>query len=299
MTILTILDPGPLSLVQDRGRTGYADLGVGRSGAADLPAMQLANRLVGNPAGAAVIEVTLGDLTLRVDGPTWIAITGAPLAVLAGGRARWTGEPVPVPAGGCVELGRPERGLRSYLAVRGGVAVAPVLGSRSTDRLSGLGPKPLVAGARIPVGTPCGRWMPVDTATEFPPPGIDEDVKLSLMFGPRDDWFEPEARELLLGSRFEVTADSDRVGLRISGPVLPRRVSAELASEGVVQGSLQVPPGGRPTIFGPDHPVTGGYPVIAVVPSRDHHLTAQLRPGQGIRFRDALASRSAGPTARK
>lgn len=149
MTALTVLDPGPLSLVQDRGRTGYADLGVGRSGAADLPAMELANRLVGNPVGAAVVEVTLGGLTVRADEPTWIAVTGAPLAVRAGGRARWTGEPIPVPAGGCVELGRPDRGLRSYLAVRGGVAVTPVLGSRSTDRLSGLGPEPLVAGARV------------------------------------------------------------------------------------------------------------------------------------------------------
>jgi len=284
VTTLTVVDPGPLALVQDRGRTGYADLGVGRSGAADLPAMELANRLVGNPPGAAVVEVTLGGLRLHADTTVWIAVTGAPVPVLVGGRARWTGEPVPVRAGECVELGRPDRDLRSYLAVRGGVEVPPVLGSRSTDLLSGLGPAPLTAGSTLPVGTPPASWQPVDSSPVAPPPADDHDLHLPLVLGPRDDWFEPEARGLLLGSRFEVTPDSDRVGLRIAGPTLPRRHSRELPSEGVVRGSVQVPPGGRPTIFGPDHPVTGGYPVIGVVPSSAVHLTAQLRPGQGLRF---------------
>ena len=284
MTTLTVVDPGPLALVQDRGRTGYADLGVGRSGAADLPALELANRLVGNAPDAAVVEVTLGGLTLRANAAVWIAVTGAPVPVRVGGRARWSGEPVPVAAGECVELGRPDRGLRSYVAVRGGIEVAAVLGSRSTDLLSGLGPAPLTVGSTLPVGTPPACWRPVDSAPGAPPPAVDDDLYLPLVLGPRDDWFEPEARRLLLGSRFEVTPDSDRVGLRIAGPALPRRVARELTSEGVVRGSVQVPPGGRPTIFGPDHPVTGGYPVIAVVPSCAVHLTAQLRPGQGIRF---------------
>jgi biotin-dependent carboxylase-like uncharacterized protein len=284
VTTLTVVDPGPLALVQDRGRTGYADLGVGRSGAADLPAMELANRLVGNSPDAAVVEVTLGGLMLRADAAVWIAVTGAPVPVRVGGRARWSEEPVPVAAGECVELGRPDRGLRSYVAVRGGIEVAAVLGSRSTDLLSGLGPAPLTVGSTLPVGTPSASWRPVDSAPGAPPPAVDDDLHLPLVLGPRDDWFEPEARRLLLGSRFEVTPDSDRVGLRIAGPALPRRVARELTSEGVVRGSVQVPPGGRPTIFGPDHPVTGGYPVIAVVPSCAVHLTAQLRPGQGIRF---------------
>ncbi|HET9423299.1 MAG TPA: biotin-dependent carboxyltransferase family protein [Nocardioides sp.] len=286
MTTLTVVDPGPLALVQDRGRTGYADLGVGRSGAADLPAMELANRLVGNPHDAAVVEITLGGLRLVADAPAWIAVTGAPVPVRVGVRARWSGEPVPVPAGECVELGLATQGLRCYLAVRGGIEVAPVLGSRSTDLLSGLGPAPLTAGSTLPVGTPYPSWRPVDTAPGAPPPAVDQDLHLPLVLGPRDDWFEPEARSLLLGSRFEVTPDSDRVGLRIAGPTLPRRVTRELSSEGVVRGSVQVPPGGRPTIFGPDHPVTGGYPVIGVVPSCAVHLTAQLRPGQGIRFHE-------------
>jgi biotin-dependent carboxylase-like uncharacterized protein len=284
VTILTVVDPGPLALVQDRGRAGYAHLGVGRSGAADLPAMDLANRLVGNPQDAAVVEITLGGLRLRADNPVWIAVTGAPVPVRVGGRARWSGEPVPVAARECVEIGMAVRGLRCYLAVRGGIEVAPVLGSRSTDLLSGLGPAPLEVGSTLPVGTTSATWRPVDTAPAAPPPTVDADLHLPLVLGPRDDWFAPEARSLLLGSRFEVTPDSDRVGLRIAGPTLPRRITRELSSEGVVRGSVQVPPGGRPTIFGPDHPVTGGYPVIGVVPSFAVHLTAQLRPGQGIRF---------------
>ncbi len=163
MTTLTVVDPGPLALVQDRGRTGYADLGVGRSGAADLPALELANRLVGNAPDAAVVEVTLGGLTLRANAAVWIAVTGAPVPVRVGGRARWSGEPVPVAAGECVELGRPDRGLRSYVAVRGGIEVAAVLGSRSTDLLSGLGPAPLTVGSTLPVGTPPACWRPVDS----------------------------------------------------------------------------------------------------------------------------------------
>jgi len=283
---LTIVDPGPLALVQDHGRHGYAALGVGRSGAADPPAMRLANRLVGNPVGAAVLEATLGGLRLVADAPTWIAVTGAPAPLRVGGRAYWTGEPVAVPPGAEVALGRPARGLRSYLAVRGGIDVPAVLGSRSTDLLSGLGPPRLREGTLLPVGVAGAPWYPVDAPAAGGPPS-DGDVELPVVLGPRDDWFEPEALEVLLTSRFEVTADSDRIGLRIAGPTLARRVTDELASEGTVRGAIQVPPGGRPTIFGPDHPVTGGYPVIAVVPSTAVHLTAQLRPGQGIRFREA------------
>ncbi|WP_426243342.1 biotin-dependent carboxyltransferase family protein [Nocardioides sp. LHG3406-4] len=282
---LTITTPGMRALVQDAGRDGWAYLGVGRSGAADRPAMELANRLVGNEEHAAVIEVTNGGLELRFDASTWFAVTGAPLLVRVGTRARWTHEAIPVSADEAVRLEMPARGLRSYLAVRGGLLVEPVLGSRSTDLLSGLGPAPLAPGDVLTLGPPVGPVPAVDVVAPVLPAAADEDVFLPVRLGPRADWFEPGAVDLLLAERFEVTADSNRIGVRLGGPTLPRRNDDELASEGVVEGSVQAPPDGRLTLFGPDHPVTGGYPVIAVVDSRALSLVAQLRPGQGVRFR--------------
>ncbi|MFF2479189.1 biotin-dependent carboxyltransferase family protein [Streptomyces sp. NPDC058066] len=281
---LTVVEPGMLSLVQDRGRTGYAHLGVGRAGAADLPAMTLANRILGNDESAPVVEVTNGGLVFTCSTPSFVAVAGAPLAVRAGARRRWTHEVLPVAAGEVVALGMPQYGLRSYVAVRGGIHVAPVLGSCSTDRLSGLGPERLRAGATLGIGPARGRLPVADLVVAPPPPDPAEDVRLPVRPGPRADWFEPEALVTLLKSRFEVTQDSDRVGVRLAGPALPRRTLSELTSEGVVEGSLQAPPGGRLTLFGPDHPVTGGYPVIAVVREWAMSVVAQLRPGQGVRF---------------
>ncbi len=284
MTTITVVEPGLRALVQDSGRHGWAHLGVGRSGAADRVAMALANRLMGNDPGAAVIEVTNGGLELSFDAPTWVAVTGAPLPVRAGTRARWTHEAIAVSAGEDVRLGMPDRGLRSYVAVRGALLVDAVLGSRSTDLMSGLGPAPLSAGDVLPVGSPQGPVPVADVVAVAMPAAPDEDVVLPVQLGPRADWFEPAAIDLLLAERFEVTADSDRIGVRLAGPALPRRIQDELVSEGMVEGSLQVPPDGRLTLFGPDHPVTGGYPVIGVVPSRALAPVAQLRPGQGVRF---------------
>ncbi|GAA3673462.1 biotin-dependent carboxyltransferase family protein [Nocardioides ginsengisoli] len=281
---VTVVEPGLLALVQDLGRTGYAHLGVGRSGAADPVAMRLANRMLGNDESAPVVEVTNGGLVLTVDGPCLIAVTGAPLSVTVGARRRWTHEVIAVGAGEQVALGTPRQGLRSFLAVRGGFDVPPVLGSCSTDLLSGIGPAPLTAGTVLDVGLATDPRPTTDLVVAPPPPMPDEDVRLPVRIGPRDDWFEPEALRMLFRSRFEVTPDSDRIGVRLDGPSMPRRIRSELTSEGVVEGSLQAPPGGRLTVFGPDHPVTGGYPVIAVVRARALPMVAQLRPGQGVRF---------------
>lgn len=283
---LIVVEPGLRSLVQDAGRPGWAHLGVGRSGPSDRPAMALANRLVGNDEGAAAVEVTNGGLELYFSAPTWIAVTGAPLSVQVGTRARWTHEAFMAKADEVVRLGMPQRGLRSYLAIRGGLQVESVLGSRSTDLMSGLGPAPLASGDVLPVGPPPRRPIPVaDGFAPRMPAASDQDIFLPVELGPRADWFQPAAIDLLLGERFEATADSDRIGVRLAGPELPRRIRDELVSEGVVEGSLQAPPSGRLTLFGPDHPVTGGYPVIAVVPSHALAPVAQLRPGQGVRFR--------------
>jgi biotin-dependent carboxylase-like uncharacterized protein len=169
------------------------------------------------------------------------------------------------------------RGVRSYLAVRGGVTVPPVLGSRSTDTLSGIGPAPLRAGDRIPVGTSGGDVVGASAAEPAPR------TVLPVRLGPRDDWFTPAARAALLAATWTVRPESDRVGVRLDGPVLARARPGELPSEPTLPGAVQVPPDGRPIVFGPDAPVTGGYPVIAVVTDLDP--AAQLRPGASVRFR--------------
>jgi len=274
---------GPLTTVQDLGRPGHGGIGVSPSGAADRGSLQLANRLVGNDPGAAALEVTFGGLRVRAHRDCTLAITGAPCPIDVDGRAEPVNAVLRVRAGERVELGTPPSGLRSYLAVRGGIAVEPVLGSRSTDVLSGLGPEQVGAGTRLPVGPPPRRFPQVDLAPVAAEPAGD--LVLPVVLGPRADWFAEAAISALLGEPFEVSADSNRVGMRLDGPELPRVRTEELPSEGMVLGSLQVPPSGRPTLFLADHPVTGGYPVIAVVCASDVDRAAQARPGRRIRFR--------------
>lgn len=280
--MIEVVRAGPLTTVQDLGRPGLAHLGVGHSGPADRPAARLANRLVGNAESAAVLEVTFGGLTVRFGRDSTVALTGAPLGIRVSGHAGAMHTPIPVSAGNTLELELPEQGVRTYLAVRGGIAVDPVLGSRSTDMLSGLGPPVLADSVRLPVGDAVISFPNVDVA---PVGELPAEVVLSVRLGPRDDWFVDSACEVLASEPYEVTPDSDRVGLRLRGPALERRRTEELPSEGLVEGALQVTPDGMPVLFLADHPVTGGYPVIAVVDSDLIHLAAQARPGQQVRFR--------------
>jgi biotin-dependent carboxylase-like uncharacterized protein len=279
--VIEVEAPGPLTTVQDLGRPGLSALGVGRSGAADRGALRLANRLVGNPESAAALELTLGGLTARFWVTATIALTGAPCPVTVGGRQGFGNGPITVHAGERVQLGVPARGLRTYLAVRGGIDVPEVLGSRATDLLSGLGPEPLTAGARLPIGTSRGPWPGVDQA---PVATLPDELVLHLLPGPRDDWFTPGARREFGRSTYAVSAQSNRIGLRFDGPSLVRAKDAELPSEGMVRGAVQVPPDGKPVLFLADHPVTGGYPVIGVVEPADVDLAAQARPGQHVSF---------------
>jgi biotin-dependent carboxylase-like uncharacterized protein len=280
--VLTVVAPGPRATVQDRGRPGFAAVGVPASGAADRRAHDLANRLVGNAPSAATVEATAGGLRVRAERTVLVAVTGAEVPVDVDGRPAPRNAPVVVVAGSVLGLGVPARGLRAYLAVRGGVAVPPVLGSRSTDALSGLGPPPLAAGDRLPVGDLAAGQPFVDVAPVAPVP--DRPV-LRVLPGPRRDWLAPDAWTALREAAWTVTADSDRVGLRLAGPRLLRAREDELPSEGLVPGAVQVPPDGAPVLFLADHPVTGGYPVLAVVVTDDLPLAAQLRPGDGLRFR--------------
>jgi biotin-dependent carboxylase-like uncharacterized protein len=291
--MIEIVRPGPFATIQDLGRPGQAALGVGASGAADRRALRLANRLVGNPEDAAGIEITLGGFVARFDRLARVAVTGAPCESSVGMYA-----PAYLRAGEELRLGTPSAGLRTYLAVAGGIDVPPVLGSRATDTLAGLGPERLREGARLPLGAVRGDPPGVDSAPVAPP---EADPVLRLLPGPRADWFTDDALELLVREPFTVTQDADRVGIRLDGPELERRdPGRELRSEGMVEGALQVPPNGRPVLFLADHPVTGGYPVIAVVEPEDVPAAAQVRPGARVRFRRANSGfarprRASGP----
>ncbi|MEU8250012.1 biotin-dependent carboxyltransferase family protein [Nonomuraea sp. NPDC048916] len=279
--MIEVLAPGPYATVQDLGRHGYAHLGVPGSGAADAGSLRLANRLVGNPEGAAGIELTYGGARLVFRSGAWVAVTGAPcpLEPLAGASGMYA--PFWVPAGGEVRFGAPSRGLRTYLAVRGGIAVEPVLGSRSTDSLSGLGPEPLRAGTVLPVGA---VDAPAPISVDLAPPRAPGPAVLRLLPGPRDDWFVPGALAELCAEPYEVSQDSNRVGVRLRGRELARSREGELPSEGMVIGAVQVPPSGQPIVFLADHPPTGGYPVIGVVVTADLAIAAQLCPGDEVRF---------------
>ena len=279
--MLTVVVPGALATVQDGGRPGWASIGVPRSGAADRPAAALANRLVGNDPAAAVVEVTAGGLRLRAGRTLLVAVTGPPAPVAVDGRAAPLNAPMTLRPGAELALGLPAVGLRNYVAVRGGIGVPEVLGSRSTDLLSVLGPAPLRAGDVLPVGD-LAADEPIVDVVAVPPP-VDRPV-LRVLPGPRRDWFEPVAWTALTSGEWTVTADSDRIGLRLAGPPLRRATSGELPSEGLVPGAIQVPPDGAPVLFLADHPVTGGYPVLAVVVTADQPAAAQFRPGDTFRF---------------
>ncbi len=275
---LTVLDAGPLTTVQDAGRPGLAHLGVPHSGFLDAPAARLANRLVGNGSGAALLETTAGGVTLRADVALVVAVAGAGAEVLVDGHGAAWGEPVSLPAGSVLRVGPARTGVRGYVAVSGGVRSERVLGSRSTDTLSGLGRPPLADGDVLPVGAG-RRPRPVDA-----PRVTNADGVLRVTAGQRDDWVAGGVRRLAERT-WTVAADSNRVALRLSGEALERSRDDELPSEGLVLGAVQVPPDGQPLVFLADHPTTGGYPVIGVVLTEDLWQCAQLRPGEPVGFR--------------
>ena len=272
----------------DLGRPGYADIGVPPSGALDLPALALANRLVGNAESAAGLEVLLGGIELVAESPCLLAVTGPPVAVtvVRGGRSEPVGShrPVYLGSGDRLVVAAPESGLRCYLGVRGGIDVRPVLGSRSTDVLSGLGPPPLRAGQRLPVG---GEWGEPADVDLVPASVLPAERTVTVVLGPREDWFDDPAAGLGAAA-WTVSSTSNRIGLRLQGTALtrePDREGAELPSEPLVTGAVQVPPSGQPVIFLADHPTTGGYPVVGVVVHADLPALAQARPGSTVRMR--------------
>ena len=280
---LEVVATGPLTLVQDLGRPGLAALGVGRSGAADRDAFRLGARLLAQDYTAAALEVTLGGLAVRAHGDLMVALTGAEAPVTVEDRQVATRSPLSLRDGETLRIGTPAAGLRTYLSVRGGVDVPAVLGSRATDTLSGIGPPPVKAGDLLPVGPPPRTFPVVDHAPAARPAAGP--MVLHVLPGPRDDWLA--ATDALTAATWTVSSRSDRVGIRLEGPALqrhPTREGQELPSEGVVRGAIQVPAGGEPVLFLADHPVTGGYPVVAVVREDDVDAAAQAVPGHQVRI---------------
>ncbi|GAB2732575.1 5-oxoprolinase subunit B/C family protein [Sinomonas soli] len=300
---LVVVRAGLQTTVQDAGRPGRAALGVSPAGALDRGALRRANRMAGNAPDAPALEVLLGGLELRAEQDQVLAVTGArvPLRIRPAddaqghdpsaqghdpsrGREAPLDAPFALLAGETLSVGAPTRGLRTYLAVRGGLDAELVLGSASTDTLSGIGPAPLADGDALAVAP--ARGAHVVGLPEIPPPLPDPALptELRVLPGPRQDWFTDASARAFFEQEWTVTAQSNRVGVRLDGAPLERAKDGELTSEGTARGAIQVPASGLPVLFLADAPVTGGYPVIGVVVSADLDLAAQLPPGAPVRF---------------
>lgn len=289
--MIRIRQTGPQALIQDRGRFGLAGTGVSPSGVFDRMSAIRANHALGNHDDAAVIEILMGSFEFETTTSAHMLLTGmgAPFSITsASGDVRWgySNEIVDLEPGDVVFIKMARTGLRGYLSFRGGLAVPKVLGSRATDVMSNLGPAPLQAGDELEIGTDIGEpaWWPA--LRNIPPlwrtPRVHE---LAVVLGPRNDWFTEEAQQEFFNQEFEVSSESNRIGIRLnSATPLTRLRTDELASEGMTRGSIQVPPSGNPVIFGPDYPVTGGYPVIGVLTRRSSDHSGQLAPGDAVRF---------------
>ncbi|GAB2500940.1 KipI antagonist [Corynebacterium atrinae] len=281
---LTVLSPGLQTLFQDLGRPGHGDIGVNSSGAVDRGSAWTANSLLGNDRHATLLE-NIGGLSLEALVDTVLAVTGAHAEVTitdanGASSARSLAAPLQLTAGSTLTVSPPTEGMRNYLAVRGGFVAPETLGSSSTDILSGLGPAPVSEGETLSVGDA------VTTAAvgkQCPNPLLTGDIR--CVRGPRADWFSREEQHRFSTMEWSVTSQSNRVGVRLDAPEpLTRTRDGELASEGMISGSIQVPPNGLPVIFLADHPVTGGYPVIGTVVAEDLDIVAQLSPGATVRF---------------
>lgn len=308
-----VVATGLQALFQDAGRPGQARQGVSASGALDATAFRVANQLLGNEADATVIELLHGGFALRALTRTVVAVTGATgsLDLKDASGVLLPAEchvPLAMEPGDVLTVGAPERGLRSYLAVRGGFDVVPVLGSSATDTLAGVGPEPLRVGQGLAVGQRIrgavdaaeAGMAKLETLLPHLPDSVQPDLRdadavrrhaivLDLVLGPRTDWFDGESLELLQQQCWQVTQQSNRVGLRLLGEKPLQRAAGfqgrELPSEGTALGALQVPANGQPVLFLADHPLTGGYPVIGCVAPHHLDLAAQLPPGVFVRFK--------------
>jgi len=277
---LLVLAAGLPALFQDLGRPGLAAQGIGRSGAADRAALREANRLVGNPPGSPAIEIT-APLHLRAECAAVLAVSEAARLLLNDRTALPAGQAFALDPGDELRI-TPESGVYAYLAARRGFDVAPVLGSAARDTLAGIGPAPLVAGDRVGLGA--GHADAVGLASLAPAPIPSGVIEVPVTLGPRADWFDAETLARFLAQGWQVSPRISRIGTQLSGEPLTRRDQSELASEATPRGAIQIPHSGLPVLFLADHPVTGGYPVIAVIADAALDRVAQAAPGTTLRF---------------
>ena len=289
---IKVIAPGVLTTVQDGGRFGHQAAGIPEAGAMDRASLALANRLAGNPAGAAALELTVFGGTFEFDGDGTIALTGADMHPLRNGSPVPMNLAIEMEPGDRLELGAAEKGVRTYLAVSGGIDVPVVLGSRSTDlksRLGGLEGRKLKAGDVLESGAAALAeaqepfFGPVlqRLAQAANPEGI---TQIRFLFGPQDAMFSEEAKRTFTENIYTLSAACDRMGYRLEGPAVLSRNGTDILSEGICFGSIQVPANGQPIVMMADHPTTGGYAKIGTVLSEDLPLMAQLGPGKRICF---------------
>lgn len=280
--MLTVLRAGLLSMVQDGGRHGYRHLGVSQSGALDLPALQIANLLVGNPINYAGIEITLGQFSVVFNQKSWISLTGADCKATLDGKALWTGWRYPVKRGQTLVLNKPKRGMRSYLAISGGIAVPEVLGSYGTDlsaKFGGLEGRTLQDGDRLSIGKPLRK---LEKSV-----GVQQMLfnnRVRVLNGPEFNEFTKESQDNFWRTPWQLSPNSNRMGYRLNGSDLKRQTNREMLSHGVLPGVIQVPHNGQPIILMADAQTTGGYPRIASIIAADLYNLAQIRLGESVHF---------------
>jgi antagonist of KipI len=281
---LIVIRSGMLTTVQDLGRWGLQDSGVPVAGPMDAYSHRLANRLVGNTDDAAALEITLLGPELEADADTLCTIAGAHFDVTVNGDAIDASHPFVVPPRGRARFGARRAGSRATLAVRGGFAVPKILESRATSIISRMGPfggRPLLAGDVLPIGESSMKArVPAGRALVMP----DGGAQVRIIRGPHDTMFTSDAFDTLVGSRFALTAQSNRMGYRLEGPALRHAGGADILSDATPIGSLQVPASGQPILLMADRQTTGGYPKIGTVITADLPIAGQLAPGDWIAF---------------
>ena len=285
--MIRVVEPGPLTTVQDLGRRGYLRYGIPESGPIDRAAFVLANRLVGNPDAAAGLECTLAGPRLEILAPGALAATGAemPLSVNDRQAPRW--RTVAVRAGDIVSLGLARRGIRGYLAFAGGLDLPLVLGSRATylrGQLGGYNGRALRRGDALRLGA--GRPAPARVVRAGSIPRYDGEAAIRVVLGPQADRFTPAGIATFLEGAYEMLPQSDRMGARLLGPRIAHARGHDIVSDGIPFGGVQVVGDGQPIVLLADRQSTGGYTKIATVCSVDVGRVGQLRPGARLRFQE-------------
>ena len=286
MALIQVQEPGLFTTVQDLGREGFGPMGVSASGAADAISLRLGNRLVGNAGGAAGLEMTLVGGTFAFPEGAVLAMTGSDFGATLHGEPIELWRAFEARPGQVLRLGPTHSGARCYLCVQGGIAVELFLASASTHILSGLGGhegRALRKGDVLKIGAASGATrigrLSAPALNELRPRKV-----LRVTPGPQNEWFPESSRRLFYSSNYRVAEESNRMGIRLEGAVIPAPSGGEMISEGVALGAIQLPEGGRPIILFVEQQTTGGYPKIANVISADFHSLGQLRPRDEIRF---------------